>query len=286
MITPSYNQGAYLEETILAVLQQGYPNLEYIIIDGASIDNTLDIIKKYENKLSFWISEKDEGQYDAINKGFAKATGELYTYINSDDLLLKGSLFTAAQLFIDYPQIEWLSGIPNAIDEQSRLIEVGEIPQWNKYRYYSKDYKYIQQEGIFFRKSLWEKTGKYMNTRYPLAADLELWSRFFEYAELYVLPTLLGSFRKRLHHQKSLEQIELYNKEAEIIIDKLTISKRDKKLINQSKNIIYRFIKHFPKHSLLWKYLDIYGLKHNYFKFPSNIIFDRNSQKYIIENKW
>src|SRR5471032_696184 len=92
IVTPSYNQGQYLDETIRSVLDQKYPNLQYIIIDGGSTDNSVEVIKKYEKHLSYWVSEKDKGQTDALNKGVAKCTGEIFGYINSDDLLLPKSL--------------------------------------------------------------------------------------------------------------------------------------------------------------------------------------------------
>jgi glycosyltransferase involved in cell wall biosynthesis len=93
IVTPSLNQANYLEETIRSVLLQGYPNIEYIIIDGGSTDESVEIIKKYEKWLSFWISEPDKGQSHAINKGFSKASGEIYAYINSDDLYEQNSVF-------------------------------------------------------------------------------------------------------------------------------------------------------------------------------------------------
>ena len=101
LVTPSYNQGQYLEDTILSVLGQGYPNLEYQIYDAASTDNSVALIKKYENQLSYWISEKDNGQADAINKGFEKATGEILMWLNSDDVLMPNVLHFIAQQYIE-----------------------------------------------------------------------------------------------------------------------------------------------------------------------------------------
>ncbi len=91
IVTPTFNQGNFIEESILSVIEQQYPNLEYIIMDGGSTDNTIEIIKKYESQLTYWVSQKDNGMYDALNRGFKRATGEIMGWLNSDDLLIRKS---------------------------------------------------------------------------------------------------------------------------------------------------------------------------------------------------
>ncbi len=110
IVTPSFNQGRFLEETILSVLNQRYPNLEYIVIDGGSTDESVDIIRRYENRLTYWISEKDNGQVPAINKGLEQATGDIFAFINSDDVYLPGAFAAVAEYFENYPECEWVCG--------------------------------------------------------------------------------------------------------------------------------------------------------------------------------
>jgi glycosyltransferase involved in cell wall biosynthesis len=110
IVTPSFNQGRFLEETILSVLNQGYPNLEYLIIDGGSTDETVEIIRRYEDRIDFWVSEKDRGQVHAINKGLAKTTGDIFAFLNSDDIYLPGTFAAVAEYFEAHPQSEWICG--------------------------------------------------------------------------------------------------------------------------------------------------------------------------------
>lgn len=109
IVTPSYNQGQFLEETIRSVLLQGYPNLEYIIIDGGSTDNSVEIVKKYEQYLAYWVSERDRGQSDALNKGFNHCSGDIYAYINSDDLFLANAFHKVSNAFVIHKTIKWLA---------------------------------------------------------------------------------------------------------------------------------------------------------------------------------
>jgi len=123
IITPSYNQGQFIEETIQSVLSQNYPNLEYIIIDGGSIDGSVEIIKKYAHHLSYWVSEKDNGQSDAINKGLRLATGEIWAYINSDDVYQPGIFHKVAQQFMNNPNIYWVTGYAEYMDQEGQFVE-------------------------------------------------------------------------------------------------------------------------------------------------------------------
>ncbi len=157
VITPSYNQGIYIEETIQSVLNQNYPNLEYIIIDGGSNDSTVEVIKKYESKIDFWVSEKDKGQADAINRGFAKATGDILCWLNSDDYFFPETLkYVAAQLNIEKKEI--LFGEVDHIFEPDKAVKHSNVK--NKFDNYNLElYDFIIQPGSFWTKKVWESTG-------------------------------------------------------------------------------------------------------------------------------
>src|SRR5688572_6274864 len=110
IVTPSFNQGQFIEETVLSVLNQNYPNLEYIVIDGGSTDQTVEVIRRYEDRLAYWASEKDRGQVHAINKGLAKSTGDIFAFINSDDVYLPETFAAVAEYFDAHPEAEWVCG--------------------------------------------------------------------------------------------------------------------------------------------------------------------------------
>jgi glycosyltransferase involved in cell wall biosynthesis len=128
IVTPSFNQAKYLPETIQSILNQGYPNLEYIIVDGGSTDGSVDIIKRYESHLSYWVSEKDSGQSEAINKGFRKATGELFNWINSDDILFPGALQRLAEAYLRNPGAALVYGDHARADRDAHILRVSAVP--------------------------------------------------------------------------------------------------------------------------------------------------------------
>jgi glycosyltransferase involved in cell wall biosynthesis len=222
IVTPSFNQGQFLEECIDSVLSQNYPNLEYVIMDGGSTDNSVEIIKKYEKHLVYWQNRPDNGQYFAIQEGFRKTNGEIMSWINSDDLLHPRALETVAAIFRNFPNVEWLMGRPNGIVQKTGEFWVMDFPVlWSRKNYLRRQYKnpYIQQEGTFWKRSLWEKAGGKIDTNLALAGDMELWARFFRYAQLYSVDALLGTFRTH-SAQKTATSREAYHTEAEKIIDR------------------------------------------------------------------
>lgn len=158
IITPSYNQGQFIEETILSVLNQEYPNLEYIIIDGGSTDNSVDIIKKFEKELTYWVSEPDKGQSDAINKGFHKSTGEILHWLNSDDVLVPNIISKVVQYFNDHCEIGCVIGDQINIDKNGNQLNIVKaIPFHFSTALYGACM--VPQPATIFRRKAWEKTG-------------------------------------------------------------------------------------------------------------------------------
>jgi len=220
IVTPSYNQKDYLEECICSVLDQGYPNLEYIIMDGGSTDGSVKIIKKYAKYLAYWQSGPDGGQYAAINEGFKRTTGEIMTWLNSDDKFHPDAFRIVASIFIYRKDVEWIMGHPNTFNEQGQQSWIANArPLWSREKYLKKEYKFIQQEGTFWRRSLWEKAGATLQTDLELAGDLELWARFFRFTQLYNIDALIAGYRYHLG-QKAQLFMDKYIREAEKVLDR------------------------------------------------------------------
>lgn len=184
IITPSYNQGHFIEETIRSVLLQGYPNLEYIIIDGGSTDHTVEIIKKYESQIAYWVSEPDQGQTHAINKGLTRATGEILAYLNSDDYYLPGTLLKVAEYFQKFPQTALLHGRCRYVNEQGEKIgeQFGNIYQLEEildlWGVWWNQRQFVQPE-VFWSRQITEQIGCF-NEALFFVMDYEYWLRILQ----------------------------------------------------------------------------------------------------------
>jgi glycosyltransferase involved in cell wall biosynthesis len=186
IVTPSFNQANFLRQTIQSVLTQDYPNIEYIVIDGNSTDGSQGIIKEYEEHLAYWESIPDKGQTDAINKGFAKASGKYLAWLNSDDVYLPGALSEAVAYLEAHPDVGMVYGDCTFIDADGRTI--GRFPAaQTDYKKLRRGYVHIPQQASFFRRDLWEKVGP-LDPSFYFAMDYDLWVRLAKEAPLVYLP--------------------------------------------------------------------------------------------------
>ena len=262
----------YIEETILSILNQQYSNLELIVVDGGSSDKTLSILSKYKEQISLLISENDEGQYNAINKGFSKATGEILAWLNADDIYFPWTLAHVANFFSKHPSQSWLSGSTSLMNENGLIngFNSNIIAKPNKFvrngwfRYGL--YGYLQQEGMFWRKELWEQVGG-LNEKYKLAADFELWTKFAKYEELVSFGIPLACFRS---HESSRSKLmrDIYEDE------------------------IYKICENLKKPSFIVQFLGKYSLLSNLilkkFTFSKSLIyyFSPSKKKWLIGYKF
>ena len=204
IVTPSFNQARFLDAAILSVLTQP-GEIEYIVMDGGSTDGSREIIERHAPRLAHWQSERDGGQYDAITRGFARTTGDVMAWLNSDDMYAPGAFATAAEIFAQFPAVQWLTTTAQIRwDTDGRMARILNVPGYSRDAYYAGEHLpagkhfslgWIQQESTFWRRSLWEKAGAQIGAGFPLAGDFELWARFFKHAELYAVEVPLGGFR-------------------------------------------------------------------------------------------
>ena len=206
LVTPVYNSAKYIQQSIHSVLAQNYPNLEYFIVDGGSTDGSGEIIRKYESQISGWVSEPDNGMYDALNKGVARTTGEIMGWISATDQLHTGGLAVVGSVFRDLPEVEWITGRPTGFNDEGMTTVVLDLPRWSRSRFLAGANRYIQQESTFWRRTLWNRAGAHMDSTRRNGADFELWVRFFRHAHLYPVDALIGGFRA---HGDSLGFLDL-----------------------------------------------------------------------------
>ena len=217
IVTPSFNQGQYIEQTILSVINQKYPNLEYIIIDGGSSDNTVDIIKKYEPYITYWVSEKDNGQSDALNKGLGKCTGEIFNWINSDDYLEENALFEIANAFND-KNTDIACGYSRIFtDKDNKTVQAHRSELFPTVEQTMVEQR-INQPAMFYRKEIIDSLGG-INTNLHYTMDLELWWRYlasFGLPRIKLSDKVLAHFRIHDHSKTGVHEQRFRDEEASI----------------------------------------------------------------------
>lgn len=210
IITPSYNQAAYLEQTLRSVLEQDYPDLEYLVADGASTDGSVEIIRRYAPRLAWWVSEKDSGQGEAINKGFARASGEIVAWINSDDYYLPGAIAAAVQAFESHPEVGLVFGDVVSIDGAGQPINVMTYGSWGLAEL--ARFNIIGQSSVFLRRSVLEQAGL-LDTSYHMLLDHHLWLRVARQTGILYVPQRWSAARYHAE-AKNLAQPARFAQEA------------------------------------------------------------------------
>lgn len=199
IVIPSYNQGQFIEETIRSVLLQGYPNVELVIIDGGSNDGTVRMLEKYDPLIDYWVSEPDRGQSHALNKGFVKTTGSIMAWICADDIYLPGAFLGTAKFFNNDSDVEFIYGDGLLLDKDSNLIRyVNSGPVLDRNNFHN--YNYVFSTTAFWQRTLWEKSGGYIDDSNNWTMDWELFIRMNKKAKLHYRPGRVACLR---HHTET-----------------------------------------------------------------------------------
>ena len=193
IVTCSYQQGRYLEATIRSVLDQKYANLEYIVFDGGSSDESVEILRRYDDAIAYWHSASDAGQTDALANGIDRATGELIGWLCSDDLLLPGALHAVAKFFDEHPDVQAVYGDALWIGAQGEFLRSKKEIEFNRFIFHY-DHNYIPQPSMFWRRQLYDRVGG-LNRKFNLAMDADLWDRFSQVTQIAHLPQYLSCMR-------------------------------------------------------------------------------------------
>ena len=277
IVTPSLNQGEFLEECIQSVLGQNYPRLEYVVMDGGSQDDSAAIIRKQAQRLHDFRIEPDGGQYEALNRGFALTGGgkaDIMGWLNADDKFMPWTFQIVAEIFSKFPQVEWIStlhpviwgldGVPTRICGRQKFSAGDFFTAENCLE------NCLQQESTFWRRSLWERAGSRLDPRWTLAGDFELWARFFMHTHCYGVGTILGGFR--MHpKQKTNTVLSEYIQQAKSILIHY------RKILPPQYHIRHRAIRAMGK--FLGKRRAF--MRRGWLAADSSIFFDRNQGWYI-----
>ena len=227
IVTPTFNSASYLDETILSVITQKSINLEYFVVDGGSSDGSQSLISKYSSRIQYSCSEKDNGQYDAINKGFNKSTGEIMGWLNSSDLYLPWTLKVVEEIFTRFPEVQWITSLHKTSLTAQGSYSARKIHGFSAQKFSqgllgsSTNANFIQQETCFWRRSLWEKIGGQISSQYRYAGDFWLWSQFFQHAKCTGVDAPLAVFR---FHEDQRSGDEKYMREVTTILQEIESS--------------------------------------------------------------
>ena len=223
IVTPSFNQGQYIRETIESIITQDYPNLEYFIIDGGSTDDSVDVIKEYEDRVDYWVSEKDRGQSDAIMKGFDRATGELFAWVNSDDVLLPGCLTEIAENYLQNQKPDIVTADVVYMDSDGKITRYIRLPQQSRF-FFFRGIWHASAPTVFFKTSLFHAVGG-VNPDYHLCMDLDLWMKMMKKdARVAHVSRYLGAFR---WHENAKTVISVDKQTAALSSERTEILKKN-----------------------------------------------------------